>query len=100
MSKEINDDDFIKPKAPPVLNVSQVSGAGEGFTKSNNLLFANATAEFQSVVKVRNFGGEAGGEEEDPDDIWSFPIGWNRKIDNETGLSKEPQDMRFLSNAI
>ena len=44
------------------------------------------------MVKVRNFGGDDNGEDEDPDDIWSFPIGWNRKIDNETGLAKEPED--------
>ena len=52
------------------------------------------------MVKVRNFGGDASGAEEDPDDIWSFPIGWNRKVDGDTGLTKEPQDLRFLSNAI
>ena len=52
------------------------------------------------MVKVRNFGGDDAGEAEDPDDIWSFPIGWNRKIDNETGLAKEPEDQRFLGNAI
>ena len=64
----------------------------------HNLLFNKAAQnEFQSAVVKRNFGGEEGGIEEDPDDIWSFPIGWNR---NKESLTKEPKDVRFLSNAI
>ena len=48
-------------------------------------------------MKKRNFGGDEGGDEENPEDIWSFPIGWNRKAES---LSKKPKDVRFKSNAI
>lgn len=105
MSTAINvsqvDDDAYRKQAP-ALHISQ---ATSGLNKSGqNQLFGNfskeAANEFQSVVKVRNFGGEGSGAEEDPDDIWQFPIGWNRKIDQETGMPKEPADTRFLSNAI
>ena len=65
------------------------------------MLFNKANLnEFQSTIKVRNFGGDAEAEAENPDEIWSFPIGWNRKIDPETGVAKEPEVERFLSNSI
>lgn len=45
---------------------------------------------------VRDFSDQSN----EPNDAWSFPIGWNRKINPETGLPNEPQDPRFLSNEI
>ena len=75
------------------LSVNSKAGKSVLFDKAHAL-------EFQSVIKVRNFGGEDTGVDEDPDEIWSFPIGWNRKIDPTTGLANEPIDLRFLSNSI
>ena len=41
------------------------------------------------------------GDDDENSDAWQFSIGWNRKIDPETGLPmNEPTDQRFLSNRI
>ena len=38
--------------------------------------------------------------EDDLTDSWTFPIGWNRKLDPTTGNAAEPIDPRFLTNEI
>ena len=51
-----------------------------------------------TIRKVRDFSNDA--NETDGEDPWTFPIGWNRKLDPATGLPNEPEDPRFLSNNI
>ena len=49
-----------------------------------------------TLQKARDYGND-----DEASDAWSFTIGWNRKIDPDTGLApEEPRDPRFLSNEI
>ena len=40
-------------------------------------------------------------DDDGDNEMWRFPIGWNRKVDPVTGIAlNEPQNERFLSNKI
>ena len=63
---------------------SEVFGAGHGRER------------ISTMQTPRNYA-----DDEQADDAWVLPIGWNRKVDRETGqASSEPRDPRFLSNEI
>ena len=49
-----------------------------------------------TLSKARDYGND-----DEAGDAWSFTIGWNRKVDPDSGLApEEPRDPRFLSNEI
>ena len=48
-----------------------------------------------TIKKVRDYENE-----DEVADAWTFPIGWNRKVDPATGNVAEPTDPRFLTNEI
>ena len=52
-------------------------------------------SRIQTIRKVHNFESD-----EQAGEMWSLPIGWNRKINPLSGLADEPLDERFLSNEI
>ena len=63
----------------------------------DNLAASNSRMErIGTIRKVRDFTND----DNEPADSWTFPIGWNRKVNPDTGLPNEPQDPRFLSNEI